>query len=384
MKNTLDIKTRYNRLEALNFIQRFATAYMHLESSADANGNIRNPDIFGYCAGCRPDCIKDDAGADAIRCKFFFLFNTMSGNSAIRCRFDGKPTEAQILVGDTDEDGHGCGSDFMIDFLFGYAGYDYRKCTDASAFKHEIIAAIDAGKPVIAKVKSGNPRFCLINGYEEDALICPGFTNMYWDFIKNGMEETGPDRPPAYGDLDVLYIYGDKTTRRYTLKDGLLNIRRTMECNIRENVLDDYITKLGGWEPFPSGDGFDKISPEERKARAIRLHETVVYIYNIVSFIGAFITDNNGNTPHSHYLHREIWALPAFAELSSRMNEQHWIILNAGHYINGFRNKDWLNINPSEMPGICTGMCEVIIKIKEADARLLELINQTIELLDKQ
>jgi len=88
------------------------------------------------------------------------------------------------------------------------------------------------------------------------------------------------------------------------------------------------------------------------------------------------MTDNNGNTPHGHYLHQEIWALPNFADLSNRMNERHWTILNAGHYINGFRNKDWLNIDPSEVPGICTGMCETIKQVKEADAGLLELINQ--------
>jgi len=161
MKNALDIKTRYNCCEGLNFIQRFATAYSYLETSTDSSGKLCNPDINGHCVGAGPDCKKDEAAA--IRCKFFVLFNTMTGNSAIRCHFDGKPTETQKLVGDTDEEDHGCGSDFVIDFLFGYTGYDYRKVTDASAFKDEIRAAIDAGKPVIAKVKSGNPRFYLIS-----------------------------------------------------------------------------------------------------------------------------------------------------------------------------------------------------------------------------
>jgi len=51
--------------------------------------------------------------------------------------------------------------------------------------------------------------------------------------------------------------------------------------------------------------------------------------------------------------------------------DEHDTILNAGHYINGFRNRDRLNIDPSEIPGICTGMCEVIEKFKEADMKLL-------------
>jgi len=298
----------------------------------------------------------------------------MSGNSAIRGHFDGKSTEAQKLVGDTAEEGHGCGSDFMVDFLFGYAGYDYRKCTDAAAFKAEIIAAINAGKPVIAKVKSGSPRFYLINGYDGDALICPDFTNKRWNFVKNGWETIGPDGPPTYDAIDTLYIFGDKTARRYTLKDGLQNIRRTMECNIREKVWDGYLAKL-------DADEFIKLSPEQRKSRALRLFETVPYVFNIVSFMGAFASDRN---PHNHYLHQELWVHAAFAELSNRINEQHWIILNAGHKINEFANRDWLTIDLSEIPGISTKMCEVIEKIKEADMKLLEVINQAVEIFDNQ
>jgi len=294
----------------------------------------------------------------------------MSGNSVIRCHFDGTPIEAQKLVGDTDGEGHGCGSDFVIDFLFGYAGYDYHKCTDAAMFKKEIHAAINTGKPVIAKVKSGRPRFYLINGYDGDELTVPDFPNNQWNI--------GPDVPPAYDDLDVVYIFGDKTARRYTLKDGLMNIRRTMECNIREHVLDGYISKLGGWAPFPSGDGFDKASPEERKARAARLDGTTGYFFNIVSYIGAFMSDEN---PHYHYLHQEIWTHPAFQELADLMNEQHWIILNAGHKIGEFANRDWLNTDPVQIPSLCTEVCGLIANIKAADMKLLELVSQAIAIL---
>jgi hypothetical protein len=160
----------------------------------------------------------------------------------------------------------------------------------------------------------------------------------------------------------------------------LLNIRRALECNIRENVLDGYLTKLGGWEPFPSGDGFDKLSPEERKARSIRLHETVMYIYNICSFGGAFC--DVGNPDNSHYLQKELQN-PDLIKIWNSLVDEHDIILNAGHYINGFRNRDWLNIDPSEIPGICVGMCGVIEKIKEADMKLLDKINQAIGILDK-
>ena len=370
MKNSLDFNISYNDLENVNFIQCFATAFMYLETLTDTNGNVCNPDIGGWCSCCYPKCKKDEAAM--IRCKFFALFNTMSGNSAIRGHFDGKPTETQKLVGDTDDENHGCGSDFMVDFLFGYAGYDYQKCTDADVFKDKIIAAIDSRKPVIAKVKSGNPRFYLINGYDGDALTCLLF-NAQW--------HKGPDSSPTYDELDVLYIFGDKTTRRYTLKDGLINIRRTMECNIREHVLDGYLTKLGGWDPYPSDDGFDKANPEERAARAARLNKMMGYVFNIVSFMGAFITDHP--QPHSHYLHKELWDLD-ISELANSMNEQHWIIVNTGGKFGGFASKDWLAVDSSELPGISTEICEDISKIKEADIMLLDLINQALELFEKQ
>jgi len=366
MKNALDFNITYNRLESLNFIQRFATAYMHLETSDDSAENVCLPDISGYCAGENPDCKKDEAAG--IRCKFFFLFNTMSGNSAIRCHFDGKSTEIQNLIGDTVEEDHGCGSDFIVDFLFGYAGYAYRKVTDN--FKVEIVAAIDAGKPVIAKVKSGRPRFYLINGYDGDALTCPEFKNQ-WSFLENRPKEIGPDGPPTCDELDVLYIFGDKAPRRYTWIDGLHNIRRTMECNINEHVLDGYLEQLG--------EGFIKASRKERAARLLLLHDTMLYIFNIVSFMGAFVTDGN---LHSHHLHQEIWALPGFAGLSNRLNEQHWLILNAGHKVSELHGKlKQARFMPWRIRGLSAEICEEIGKVKQADIELLDLINQAIEIL---
>ena len=373
MKKSLDFTFHpSNYLEEMNFIQSFASAYIFLEASENPASIFYDPDTGGMCFGCGSGgelhhCKKDKTAAK--RCAFFFLFNTMCGNSALRRRFNGESTEMQKLTGENNQT---CDSEFTVDFLFGYTGYDYRKCSDATLFKGEIVAAIDAGKPVIAKVKSGAPRFYLINGYDGDELTCPDFPNNHWNI--------GPDVPPAYEDLDVVYIFGDKASRRYTLKDGLLNIRRTMECNIREHVLDSYLTKWG-WDSFPSDDGFDKASPEERKARAARLDDTSRYFFNIVSYIGAFMSDP---APHSHYLHQEIWVHPAFDELAASMNEQHWIILNAGHKISEFANRDWLNIDPVQIPSLCTEICGLIANIKAADIKLLDLINQAIEVVDEK
>jgi len=139
-----------------------------------------------------------------------------------------------------------CGSDFTVDFLFGYAGYEYRKCTDAATFKKEIVASIDAGKPVIVRVKSGSPRSHVITGYDGDALMCPDYCNVMFVPGKGNVLADKPEEPPTYSELDVVYIVGNKITPRYTVKDGLHNIRRVMECNISEGVWDGYLKKMGG------------------------------------------------------------------------------------------------------------------------------------------
>jgi len=92
MNKSLDFDISYCGLEGLNFIQRFTTAYVYIEESADPQRAIFNPDIGGMCFGCRGNLCKQDK-AEQRRCGFFFLFNTMTGNSAIRRRFDGSPTE---------------------------------------------------------------------------------------------------------------------------------------------------------------------------------------------------------------------------------------------------------------------------------------------------
>jgi len=163
MKKSLDFKIHSaNYLESGNFIQRFASAYMFLEMTNNPAEIFYNPDVGGQCFRCssggeKHSCKKDKTAAK--RCGFFFLFNTMCGNSAIRRRFDGTPTEMQNLIGDTDCEGHSLGTNFTVDFLFGFAGYEYRICTDVGSFKNEIVASIDSGKPIIAKVNSGMPRY---------------------------------------------------------------------------------------------------------------------------------------------------------------------------------------------------------------------------------
>ncbi|MCL2641033.1 MAG: hypothetical protein FWD53_09335 [Phycisphaerales bacterium] len=380
MKNALDFIYTSCYLERADFIQRFASAYLFLEAANDPAAIFYDPEIGGKCFNCvknskkKHSCKMDKTAAR--RSGFFFLFNTMCGNSSVRRRFDGTPTEMQMLIGDTEEEGYGRGTDYVADFLFGYTGYDYKKCTDASAFKREIIASIDAGRPVIAKAKSGFPRFYVITGYDGDALVIPEY--IYYDFATNSSVEK-MEKPPGFDEIDVLYLFGKKIARRYTLRNGLKNIRRVMEYNIKAGLWDEYLKKLGGSDQFPSDDGLVSAAPEEKKVRANHWAKTNVYIYNFCSFGGIFDCEKLPN----HYLHKELFD-PALSELWGEIHK-HWGIVDAGHKTGKLnREKIWEIDDPAKIAALSTEICEAVVKIKEADIQLLEIMKQAISVLEKR
>lgn len=177
----------------------------------------------------------------------FRLFDTMSGCCSLRDRYDCKPSEAKKLIGDTEEQG---GTEFTVDFLFGFAGYAYRKITDEACFKAEIITSICAKKPVIAQLKSGD-RYRLITGYDGDDFI-----------FSNG--EIVEDK----SQIELLYVFGEKIEPRYTLKHGLKNIEFVMECTDKEKMWEGYIEKM---RCDNSENSLNKVSVEERKARMAQI-----------------------------------------------------------------------------------------------------------------
>jgi hypothetical protein len=166
------------------------------------------------------------------------------------------------------------GTDNNVDFLFGFAGYNYRQLTDSSVFIGEIVASIDEGKPVIVKVKAGNDRFRVITGYDADTLICPDFTNA----------QQKPQSAPSYDELDTIYIIGDKIAPRYTLIDGFKRIRKVMDYNINENLWGGYTEKMGLY----TADGLSRCSLEEKKSRMKRVADTMWHTFNCHNFAEVF------------------------------------------------------------------------------------------------
>lgn len=271
MKNQLAFAIPFCGFCGTTFINCFTSAYMFLENISVGNADYDCPQLKGVrCNGCGK-CQKGGSTPISMQEKYFFLFDTMCGRSSLRCRFDGERTEPEKMICETDDDG---GTDNNVDFLFGFAGYEYRKLTAPGDFKAEIITSIDAGKPVIAKVKTGDAPYRILIGYDGDHLICPDFTNA----------QRKPERAPAYDELAALYIIGEKAEPRYTLVDGLKRILYVMEYNINENLWGGYTEKMGLY----TSDSLNNCSAPEKKARMKRVAETMWHTFNCHNFAEVF------------------------------------------------------------------------------------------------
>jgi len=202
--------------------------------------------------------------------KYFFLFGTMCGHTSLRFTYDGAPTEMEKLL--CVKDFYDCGGDYAVEFLFGFAGYDYRKLTGADHFKDEIRASVDAGRPVIAAVIGGANQYRVVTGYDGDALISPIYTGA----------QNPPAGPPAYGDIQTLYVFGEKIPPRYGLADGLKRVRQVMEYNINEKLWDTYLDKFSSYHP--SSDSFINAVADEKKARMKRLQQSMWDVMNVHNF----------------------------------------------------------------------------------------------------
>ncbi len=268
MRNELAFNVPLSGFTTTDFINCFAATTMFLEGIIGDDEYECKKQKGQPCDGCG-NCRGSTAGLQEQR---FFVFDTMCGRSSLRCRFDGEPTEMQMLIGETEADS--CGTDTTVDFLFGFAGYAYDKLTAPDAFRAAIIASIDVGSPVIAKVRTGEGRYRVITGYDGEALICPDYANA----------QRKPQGAPLCDELDALIIIGDKVGPRYTLKDGLERIRQVMEYNLNARLWDGYMDKMGWYQP----DGLGKADLEEKRARMQRVSDTMWHTFNCHNFAEVF------------------------------------------------------------------------------------------------
>jgi len=375
MKKTLDFNIPFCGFAGTNFVNCFASVYMFLEGIDIGGSDYACRQLEGKGCNSCGNCAGGGGTPISRQEKFFHLFDTMCGRSSLRCRFDGAPTEMQKWTGETKPDS--CAPDETIDFLFGFAGYGYRKVTDAAVFKEGIAASIDKGRPVIAKVKAGAWPFRVIIGYEcanlrRNKLLCPSFINA----------QNPPKRAPKYGELEALYVIGDKIPPRYTLKDGLDRIVKVMEYNQNEKLWEGIEKKIAMYNP----DGIDTVGTEEKKARLKRVAETMEYTWNSHNFAEVFRVYRDGDAsvydrvgdmsklrdpalkdgwdqiggPLYGYTHDLCWAVVGLEQTADWTKH----VYRTGYF--------------GEMVQLA------LVKIREHDEKALEIIRRVLELLSQQ
>jgi hypothetical protein len=342
-RQKIDFNIPFCGFAGTNFVNCFASTYMYLEGVGSGDANDKYGDYNQY----------------------FCLFDTMCGRSALRRRFVDEPTEMQTLIEGKVEDLYGiCGTDDTVDFLFGFAGYEYRKLTDSKDFMDAIRTSIDASKPVIAKVKTGKGLFRVITGYDGKKLLGPDYKHAHHQ----------PKKPPKHDELDALYIIGDKVAPRYMLADALGRIRQVMEYNINEKLWDGCIEKMGGWLMFPCADGWEQADTEERKTRLERLKNVMWYAMNCHTFGEAF---------RNRY-HEEL-RNPAFDELWKKVSDLCYSIDALIYGIDCLNSQlDWSKIHFAMVPGISAMIVMALEKVKQMDMELLEIIKRAIAILEEE
>ena len=271
----LDFAIPFSGFTTTDFINCFTCVYMHLEGIKGSDKYECAKKQGRPCDNCG-NCRRTLHGQQE---QLFFLFDTMCGRSALRLRYDGALTEWQKRIGETeasswDTEESGCGTDETVEFLFGFAGYEYKKVR--ADFKAAIVASIDAGRPVIAKVKAGAGRFRVIIGYDGDKLLEPDYKGA----------QKAPKKALKYDALEALYVIGDKTPPRFLVEDGLKRIIQVMEHNAGEKLWDGYTERMDffGYRGY----GFETNDNKERAARMKRVAETMWHTFNCHNFAEVF------------------------------------------------------------------------------------------------
>ena len=264
----LEFGVPFSAFSVMDFLNCFASVYMVLEDMRgedDYDCKARRGKKCDGCGNCHASTMK-------LQERTYFLFDTMTGRSSIRWRFDGVPTEMQKWIGELpDAD---CDTDETVEFCFGFAGYAYEKTSDAAEFMQKIVASIDAGRPVIAKVKEGIGQYRVIIGYDGERLISPPYT---------GAQQM-PKETTALADIGHLIVIGPKIAPKYGLKDGLARIAKVMEYNLREDTWGGYIEKIGWYNE----DGMMGKPVEELKTRMRRTANTMWHVFNSHNFAEVF------------------------------------------------------------------------------------------------
>ena len=347
--NKLNFDIPFSGFSNLDFINVLASTLLYLEGvhTAETDYDCAKQST-GQCSGCR-NCHNT---LPATQEKTYFLLDTMCGRSSLRCRFDGTPTEMQRWIGETAADD--CGTDATVDFLFGYIGYDYRMVTGTSVFASEIRNSLDRNRPVIARVGGSHGLYRVIIGQDGSALLEPSYA----------AAQNLPRQPVTYGDLEALYLIGEKIPRRFTEKDGLVRIVKVMEYNAAAGLWEEYEQKMGWYG------GMDGTSVEEHAARMKRTADTMWHTFNSHNFAEVF-----------RYRCSDELKAPAIDELQQNMNtygythDLAWSLIGMNDIIK------WDGQHGGIIIGYAEAIQLILHQIRENDKMVLDIVKRTLKRL---
>ena len=223
----IDFRIPFTNYSTLWEANCWASLYMHLENIPFSNDYVCAKNTGADCT----DCGNCRQSAGGIQEELYFIFHTMSGNSAHRKPYN----ESQHFW-----DGYELHKD-DLEFMAGYAGYQIEIFTDDRL--RRIQSAILADKPVIVRIRPESEPTELhrglhrvITGYRGDQLIMPN--------TANAQTRKMPYATPSISDIEALYIFTKADRRKYSLLDGLRRIRRVMESNFDNGVYESFIEKF--------------------------------------------------------------------------------------------------------------------------------------------
>ena len=340
----------FTGFNSLTFTNCFASVCMHLEKVVGVDQYDCPKREGKKCNGCG-NCNGSTAKMQE---NYYLVMDTMSGRSSVRLGFEGTPD-------------HTDNSFETIEFLMGYAGYEYRTVQDDLVTA--VQASIDCERPVLARVKDeSNGAFRVLIGYDGDTLT-----------MANPANAQRKPTTPTYAEIAEVIVVTGKSKPRHTLADGLRRIRSVMARNRDAQVWDQYMKQFRYWD-----EGLQKADFEEIKRRFGRICGISWYNFNCHNFAETFRYWSDFNRSNNgEMFRRHLWVPLKDARLDEvcRQIDQSYDSAHTRNWqiiaLNECR--DWSKRRGDSVEwGYCTCVVQCLEELKKYDSEVLAAIESAI------
>jgi len=358
MKKTLEFKFPFYRFAGLDFYNCYASVYLFLQGSTVSN-------VDYYCQAMeKKGCNECWECADSLQEKserLNQLFGMIFDGSwtTQRRSFSGTQTKIQKELAEKYDDFEGKIAS-EVDFLAGFTGYSYEKIT--VEFKENIVSAINADVPVIAKVKDSET-FRVIIGYEDDALIEPDYRPI----------EHLPtiDDLLSYEKIEYLCIFKEKIQPKYTFSDVFKAMQKVMDSDFTEGVSYDIKHHVF------SGNVTD-LPVAEVKKRFKRFRELMDIVPNLGHSIRLPFGDKALLTELGMDIERHREFLATLEEQGHLLHERGYMLIAISTTIIDLELADSDNF-PWDKQGLVHAAAQIYDSVIDCDLKILLAIKQAIQ-----